>query len=319
MTGSLVWKLLRDVRTAFVIIALLLFGFQILWVKVTQRAVTQISPFFTTIAERAGVAAKLIEDQLFSGPGKIVQTLAGGENMHFERAADMLSIGYVHPLMQIMLCVWAIGRAASALVGELDRGTMELLLAQPIPRGRIVAAHLIVDVIIIPALAFCLWLGTWSGYQMLGPFDVDMAEVKKQFSMLPFPVVVNREFLTVDLWQFFPAIFNIMALMFAVSGVTMAISAGGRFRGQVLGIAVVTFLVMFLVNLVGQLWETISSLRPLTVFYYFQPQKIVLNGNWQVSLPFGNMNGTWVLLVVGIVGYIWAWRHFRSRDLPAPL
>src|SRR5207249_11039137 len=128
----LVCKLLRDVRTALIIIALLLFGYQILWVKVTQRAVTQISPFFTTIAERAGVNAKLIEEQLFSGPGKLIQMMAGGESMHFERAADMLSIGYVHPLMQIILCVWAIGRAASALAGELDRGTLELLLAQPV-------------------------------------------------------------------------------------------------------------------------------------------------------------------------------------------
>lgn len=316
---TLIWKLLRDVRTAFIVIALLLFGFQILWVKVTQRAVTQISPFFTTIAERAGVAAKVIEEQLFSGPGKIVQTLAGGENMHFERAADMLSISYVHPLIQIILCVWAIGRAALALSGELDRGTLELLLAQPVPRGRVVAAHFIVDVLLIPLLACSLWLGTWAGYRMLGPFDVDLAEVQKQFSMLPFPVVVNREFLSVDVWKFAPAMLNIMSLMFAVSGIAMAISAGGRFRGRVLGVAVVTFLVMFLVNLVGQLWDTIEILRPFTVFYYYQPQKIILSGKWDVTLPFGPVNGTLVLCSVGIAGYLWAWVRFRSRDLPAPL
>src|SRR5262245_50889957 len=148
----LVFKLLRDIRWALLISALLLFAFEILWVKVTQRATTQISPFFTTLAERAGMNAKLIEDQLFSGPGKIVQTIAGGENIHFERASDMLSIGYVHPLIQLVLCLWAVGRSASALAGELDRGTLELLLAQPIPRGRVVLAHVLVDVISLPLL-----------------------------------------------------------------------------------------------------------------------------------------------------------------------
>lgn len=319
MMGTLVWKLLRDVRTAFIIIALLLFGFQILWVKVTQRATTQISPFFTTVAERAGVAAKLIEEQLFSGPGKIVQTLAGGENMRFERAADMLSIGYVHPLMQIILCVWAIGRAAAALVGELDRGTLELLLAQPVPRGKLVAAHLIVDLIVIPLLAICLWLGTWTGYQMLGPFDVNLEEVQKQFAMLPFPVVVNPEFLKVDVWAFAPAVVNIMALMFSVSGVTMLISAAGRFRGKVMGVAIVIFLVMFLLNVIAQLWDTIEVIRPATVYYYFQPQRIILSGKWDVATPFGQVNGTVVLLAVGVIGYLLAWFWFRRRDLPAPL
>jgi ABC-2 type transport system permease protein len=319
MMGTLVWKLFRDVRTALIVIALLLFGFQILWVKVTQRAVTQISPFFTTIAERAGVAAKVIEEQLFSGPGKIVQMIAGGENMHFERAPDMLSIAYVHPLVQIILCIWAIGRAALALAGELDRGTLELLLAQPIPRGRVVLAHLIVDVLTIPLLAACIWLGTYAGYQMLGPFEVNMDEVQKQFAMLPFPVVVNPEFLKVNVWAFAPAVFNIMSLMFAVSGLTMAISATGRFRGKVLGVAVVTFLVMFLVNVIGQLWDTIGSLRPATVFYYYQPQRIVLSGKWDVTLPIGQVNGTLVLFAVGVVGYLLAWVRFRSRDLPAPL
>lgn len=317
--STLILKLLRDVRTAFIVIALLLFGFQLLWVKVTQRAVTQISPFFTTIAERAGVAAKVIEEQLFSGPGKIVQTLAGGENMRFERAADMLSIGYVHPLMQIVLCVWAIGRAASALAGELDRGTLELLLAQPVPRGRLVLAHLIVDLITIPLLAGSMWLGTWTGYQLLGPFDVNLEEVKKQFAMLPFPVIVNPEFLMVDVWRFAPAVFNIMALMFAVSGITMALSAAGRFRGRVLGTAVVVFLIMFLVNVIAQLWDTIGAIRPATIFYYYVPQRIVLSGKWDVPLLFGRVNGTMVLFGVGVVGYMLAWVKFRSRDLPAPL
>ena len=67
----------------------------------------------------------------FQGPGKILRTLMGGERIQLDNAMDMLSIGYVHPLMQTIFCIWAIGRAAGAIAGEMDRGTMELLLAQP--------------------------------------------------------------------------------------------------------------------------------------------------------------------------------------------
>jgi ABC-2 type transport system permease protein len=130
---------------------------------------------------------------------------------------------------------------------------------------------------------------------------------------------VDPKLLVVDVWSFAPAVVNIMALMFAASGLTMALSAAGRFRGRVLGLSVVTFLVMFLVNVIGQLWDTIGSLRPATVFYYYQPQAIVLHGKWTVALPIGDVNGTLVLLGVGIVGYLLAWLRFRSRDLPAPL
>src|SRR5437667_4519235 len=145
MTGALVLKLLRDVPTPLVVVMLMLAGFQCLWVKITQRTVTQISPFFSTLAARAGASQKAVEDVIFGGPGKIAQTMVGGESVHFERAMDVLSIGYVHPLMQIIFCIWAIGRATSAVAGEIDRGTMELLLAQPIRRPSILLAHLVVD------------------------------------------------------------------------------------------------------------------------------------------------------------------------------
>ena len=79
------------------------------------------------------------------------------------RARDVLSIGYVHPLTQTILCVWVIGRAAGAIAGEIDRGTMELLQAQPLPRYRVILAHLGVDVLTIPLLCLCVWAGNWRG------------------------------------------------------------------------------------------------------------------------------------------------------------
>ena len=113
---TLIRKLIRDLRMPLLIVGLLLAAFQCFWVKITQRVVADISPFFGSITSALkklpaalgqGDMSKIIEDRLFKGPGKIMQTLAGGDNMRFEKAMDMLSIGYVHPLMQTLFCIWA--------------------------------------------------------------------------------------------------------------------------------------------------------------------------------------------------------------------
>ena len=137
--GPLVRKLLRDVRLPLLVVALLLLGFQCLWAKITDRISGELVPTFTQ-----HMPLDFIKEVVFKGPGKLVQTIMGGEAIHLDRAVDMLTIGYVHPLMLAIFCIWAIGRAAGAIVGEIDRGTMELLLAQPL-EGRLVTneqAHL---------------------------------------------------------------------------------------------------------------------------------------------------------------------------------
>ena len=79
-------------------------------------------------------------------------------------------------------------------------------------------------------------------------------------------------------------------------------------------LAVIIALVQFLINLIGQIWPPLEYLRPLTVFYYYQPQPIILGHGWQVGV-----RGAAVLLAVGAVGYALALWTFVRRDVPAPL
>jgi ABC-2 type transport system permease protein len=325
MIWTLVKKYLRDVRLPLCVVFVIIVGFQCLWVKVSQRAVTQLSPFFSTIASRAGLFQSQLEDQIFSGPGRIVQTLAGGERIHFERAMDMLSIGYMHPLMLIVFCLWGIGRASSAIAGEVDRGTAELLLSQPIRRRDIVFANLAVDLLVIPILALAMWAGTTLGFYLVGQFVVRPEDIENLFGGLPFKIIVQPELLATNLWAFGPALVNVAALIFAVSGITIALSAGGRYRNRVIGWAVVIVLVQFIANLVGQMWDGARWARPFTVFYYYQPQRIILNDSWRVDLLAGLATEPFqvpfvaILIGVGIAGYLVALVTFSRRDLPAPL
>jgi ABC-2 type transport system permease protein len=269
------------------------------------------------------ISRSQVESTLFEGPGKIMRTLMGGENINLERAMDMLSVGYVHPLVITILCIWAIGRSSGAIAGEIDRGTMELLLAQPIRRSRLILAHLGIDLVTIPLLCLSLWAGTFLGVFLVGPIELSGEDLKR----FPFPVHVNPEALQLNPAAFGPGLWNVAALVFAVSGYTLWLSAAGRFRWKVLGLAVFITLVQFLINVVGQLWDAVGVLRPFTVFYYYQPQQIILGHRWSVDLgtvwnnghPLYALNVLAVLIAVGVIGYGMALWTFLRRDLPAPL
>jgi ABC-2 type transport system permease protein len=308
MTFALVRKLLRDLRVPLLVVALLLAGFECLWVKVTERITNELLPALTQ-----HVPLDFLRSILFQGSGKILQALIGGEAIHLDRTMDVLSIGYIHPLTQTILCVWAIGRAAGAIAGEIDRGTMELLLAQPVARYQVVLAQLWVDLLTIPVLCLSLWGGTWLGAWLTGLLKLGTPVDSQQFLADPLVLV--------------PALWQVAALVFAVGGYTMWLSARGRLRGRVMGVAVVLTLLQFIVNVVGQLWDGAAWLRPLSVFYYFQPQQVVLSGKasvalgaaWKLGPPFHEVNGLVVLLAVGALGYGLALWTFCRRELPAPL
>ncbi|MBI3823887.1 MAG: ABC transporter permease subunit [Planctomycetes bacterium] len=304
MTWALTRKLLRDIRIAWVVVAVLLFLFQILWARITMRVTTQIFAALGQFGVTRQAVMRILFNQGEPGQspemlGQMVQAIIGGENIAIDKAGDLMSVSYVHPLVLSILCIWAIGRAANAIAGEIDRGTMELLLAQPIRRTQVVLAHLLVDAIVFPTICAVMWFGTYCGTWWMG---LQAAEGNQH----------------VDPWRFVPALLCVSMLLLSVSGVTMAISALGRSRARVWGWAVTLFLGMFLVNVFGQIWpEALDWLRPFTLHYHYQPQNLIKADRWYAS------GAVWFHLVVlalyGFGGYLTAWITFCRRDRPAPL
>jgi len=304
MTWVLVRKLLRDIFLAWAVVGVLAFLFQILWSRITMRVTQQILAALGAqgLSPQRIMQILLNQDQQGQSRemmGQMVQAIIGGDNISFERANDLMSISYVHPLVLTILSIWAIGRAANAIAGEIDRGTMELLLAQPIRRAQVIFAHLCVDAIVIPTLCAAMWIGTYCGTWWMG--SQDAAGIQK-----------------VEPWRFVPALLCVSLLTFAVSGVTMAISSLGRSQARVWGYAITLFLVMFLINVFGQIWpDSLEWARPLTIYYHYQPQALIKAEPWHSA------SGVWfhlgVLAGVGLAGYGVALTIFCQRDLPAPL
>lgn len=327
MTFVLVRKLLRDVRLPLLVVCLLLFAFSAFWVKIAQRVTAEIAPFFNGIAAVSKVNPKLFEEIVFKGPGRVSQSVLGGAEIRFERPTDFLAVELLHPVVLILVSLWAVGRAGSAVAGELDRGTMELLLSQPVPRDRLILAHLIVDAVVIPAVCLSVFAGTHAGLWAVGPFAIDYTVLDKLPKNSLVTIPRGPDVLPVDVSRQPFALVNLAALMFAVSGLTIAISAAGRNRWRAVGFAAFVVVGMFAVNVLGQLWEPAGYLRPATVFFYYQPQKVWLKESWAAELgeawaggePLCGVPVLPVLVGVGLAGYLVALRVFVRRDLPAPL
>ena len=331
MTFILVRKLLRDIRWPLLVVWLLLFAFSGLWVKIAHSVTTEIAPFFNTLGELAKIGGKkevkeTFDKVVFAGPGKVSQAVLGGSNINFNQPLDFLSVQMLHPVVMVLACLWGIGRSAGAISGEIEKGTMELLLSQPVPRDRLIFAHLIVDLLTIPIICSSILAGTQFGLWVVGDFVVDYSAINK----LNLPVgPQNRpsEILTFSAKDQWGAAVSLISLMFAISGLTMLFSACGRSRWRVIGWSVLTVLVMFILNVLGQLWAEIGFLRPLSIFYYYQPQNIWLHRDWLLDLgevwndgkPMFQIPPVVVLFAVGTAGYLFALRVFTKRDLPSPL
>ena len=303
MSFILVRKFLRDARPALIVVCLLLFVFAAFWVKITQRVTTQIVPVARKISTMLPFEdPKVLETVFVRGPSKVSQAALGWGDMNFDRPNDFLAIGLLHPVVLVMCVVWGVGRAAGAIAGELDRGTMELLMSQPVPRNRLILAHFLTDCVVLPIICLSFFAGTQFGLWAVGDFTPDYSmlddladdvskrmaptvgeevaeraveRLRRERDMTPLEVSGRGELL---------GLANTLALMFAISGMTLALSSIGRSRWKVIGYAVLVIVVMFVANTIGQLWEPAGFVRPLTLFHYYQPQKAMIDGDWTVDL-----------------------------------
>lgn len=91
----------------------------------------------------------------------------GGE-LDYVSAAGYLGAELFSFVVPLLLLIAAISAGSAALAGEEERGTLELLLALPLSRRRVVAHKLGALVAEVVGLGLVLWLSLWAGARILG-------------------------------------------------------------------------------------------------------------------------------------------------------
>ena len=248
-----------------------------------------------------------------------------------------IAVTYEEPVVYLMMAVWCIARSSDAVSGGLGRGTMEMLLAQPVSRREVISTHTTATVIGVLLLATVAYLGTLTGIA-----TTSVTELSKPLALpvlglsVPF---TGGEAITVPMSQkvapatFLPAAVNYFGLGVFLVGFTTFMSSWDRYRWRTIGITVGFYVVSTILELVGLAVEGFEWVKALTFFSAYEPVRFVSEATlhperewawlvWDeagVASALGPLACDAILLGLGAVGVLAGTVIFCRRDLPAPL
>jgi ABC-2 type transport system permease protein len=185
----------------------------------------------------------------------------------------MQAFVWVHPTVLTLLWANETMFCTRFPAGEIDRGTIDVLLALPVSRRRIYLCETIV------------FLG--GGTLMIGAGAIGYAIGS---TAVPFE---NRPEWTL-VWF---VLINLFCLYVAVGGVAFLVSSLSERRGRAVFTVFAIVVASFLMNFLAQFWAPAQPFAILSVLEYYQPANILRSG----ALPLGDVA---VLLAIGAVLWI---------------
>ena len=244
-------------------------------------AILAWSAFLPVIYQSFGSQMKALVDS-----GIIPQQLTnfgGGDVFSLEGS---IALGYVHPIAIILVAIFAIGFAASAIAGERQRGTLEVLLARPISRRTAYVTLLVATLLFIGLVLAAASIGTIVGAAIAGVLDELVLE------RLPI------------LWL------NGLLLWGCFAAIALAASVSFDRLTPALGATIAIVIVMYFLDILGSLWPDAKGLQPYSLFHYLTARDILAG----TIDPFPFV----LLAVVAAVAIVFALVEFPRRDLAAP-
>ncbi|MEO8252671.1 MAG: ABC transporter permease subunit, partial [Chloroflexota bacterium] len=145
-----------------------------------------------------------------------------------------LTLGLQHPLAIAFVGIFAVGSTASAVAGEREAGTLEVLLARPISR-RTLYLTLAAAVATLMAIVLLALLGG----QLIG---VAIEGVTKELDLVQMPLVFLNGLL---LWA-----------TFAAFGLAASVSFDRH--GPAIGLTIAYLLINYFLEILGSLWRDVA-------------------------------------------------------------
>ena len=188
---------------------------------------------------------------------------------------------FVWPLMVIFMMI---GFGGGAFAGEIEKGTIEILLAQPVSRLKI-----------------------FFGRYLAGLFVLIIFTTLSVYAAIPFCKIYNIDINT--------AAFNKMALLsflfaWAIYGLAIMLSAMFSDKGKVFFISGGLLVLMYVLKIVASIKDSLSDLKFASFFYYYDPTKALLDNEidkWAFVVFWS------VAIICTLIGAIW----FAKRDIAA--
>jgi ABC-2 type transport system permease protein len=234
MLNSLFWKTLRDQRWALLgwAAGLALISLYLLYVY----------PFINRAAEILKVLEKL---------PPFLKNLVG-KNEFMATPEGFFNLQPFSMLAPLLFIVFALARGSDATAGEEERGTMDLLLANPLPRWRVVAEKSLANGAALLMLALVFWLSMAGGTGLFG-------------------IVLDRLRLA-------EVIFSCWLLGMAFYSLSLACGCWKGKKKFSIGFSGGLAVVTYLVNAYAPMVESLRPYRVLSPFYFYNGNSVLSHG-----------------------------------------
>ncbi len=236
MLRSVLLKSLRDARRGFVWWSLGLVGLVALMISV-----------YPTVRDNPSLN-KLVEDY----PQALKAFIAFGGPVDYTSAVGYLGSELFSLMVPLLLLIAAIGAGAGAVAGEEERGTLELLLANPLSRRRLVLEKSAAVALEVVALGAVLWLALWVGARTVG-MDISAGHL----AAATLSAVL-------------------LALAFGALAILLGAATGKRALG--VGATAAAAVAAYLINGLAPLVEQLEIPRKLSPFYHYAAGDPLSNG-----------------------------------------
>jgi len=155
-------------------------------------------------------------------------------------------------LMWIIIILFFIASFAGRIVaGEVEKGTIELLLARPISRIKIALAYISAFLLGILILEAATVLGFWLPHFWVNSFTIDWLAIINAMLMLLF-------------------------FSLAIFGYSFLFSCLFSNKGKVVALSASLTLVFYIINFLYLYWDHFAWLRHFTLFYYYRGADLLM-------------------------------------------
>ena len=197
----------------------------------------------------------------------------------------LFSVCYTHAVVLSLAWSVIIATTTRVIVGEVERGTADLLFTLPVTRAEVFVSTTVVWVLSAAALSFAPMIGIVIANAIFQPDE---------------SVQISRFFL--------PAI-NFFFLNLAVGAFSTMMSCFLNRRGRVVGIVVGVVLCSVVLNFLEPFLSWVQSVKFLSLLSYFRPVDLVRTGQWPVQQVV-------VLFGIAVVSWTIGLLYFSKKDIP---
>ena len=214
----------------------------------------------------------------------IMQAMLGTEIADSIGPQMFHALAWVHPVVLALTWAHALVCCTRIPAGEVDRGTVDVLLGLPVSRREVFLSETFVWLVSGLALLASGLAGNLLGGLALEP---------EQRPDLPRMLIV---------------LLNFFCLYVAVGGLAWLVSSFSSRRGRAMTIVFLILLVLFLLNYLAQFWPPLGKVVFLSPLHYHRPVEVLVSGVW----PWGDLG---VLTCAGGLLWLAGGIVFARRDL----